>query len=158
MVNNVLKQIVIISFSCVLAACAASRERSLGDPEGAFLRGTDCISQMTIRDYSVLDDSNLIVTGTGSRRYHVALFQPAYGLRSTWQIGFSSRTGQVCSGTSDLIVSDGLGTERYNVSSIRQLTPEEYELLLVSFGKKQPPKTQAQEPEEMEGAEVEELD
>ena len=153
-----IKQLVIIFSSCSLIACAASREASLGDPEQRVLRGTDCISQVSIRDYSVLDDANLIVTGPLSKRYHVTLFRPAFGLRSTWQIGFSSRTGRVCPGSSDLIVSDGFDTERYNVSSVRELTPEEYEQLLVSFGKKQPQETQALEPEEIKGAEVEELD
>jgi hypothetical protein len=133
-------------------------ESSLGDPENVRAQGSDCISQMTVRDYTVLDDTSLIVTGARSRKYHVTLYRSAFNLRSSWRIGFRSRTGQICPGFSDLIVSDGIGTEQIKILSIRELTPEEYEELLVRFGKKQPDETQASEPEEVEGAEVEELD
>ena len=122
------------------------------------MQGSDCISEMSVRDYSVLDDSNLIVTGAGSRKYHVALYRSAFDLRSTWRIGFRSPTGQICPGFGELIVADGIGTERIKIRSIRQLTPEEHEELLVGFGKKQPAQTQTSEPEDVDGAEVEELD
>jgi len=158
MVKIALKQGVMLFFSFIVLGCAASGERSLGDPEGPLPRGTDCISQLTVRDYTVLDNSNLLVTGPSTRRYHVVLFQPAYGLRSTWQIGFYSRAGRICPGSSDLVVSNGLDTESYNISSIRELTDEEYDQLLVSFGKKQPEETPDPEPEGVAGAEVEELD
>jgi hypothetical protein len=113
---------------------------------------------MGVRDYSVLDDTNLVVTGSVSRKYHVTLYRSAFDLRSTWRIGFRSPTGQICPGFSDLIVADGMRTERIKIRSIRELTSEEYEELLVQFGKKQPEQTQASEPEDVEGAEVEELD
>ena len=119
----------------------------------------DCISQVSIRDYYVLDDANLIVTGSVRKRYHVALAHRAFGLQSTWRIGFRSPTGQVCAGFSELVVADGMGSgERIRVRSIRELTPEEHEDLLVRFGKKEPEVPQALEPAEVSGAEVEELD
>jgi hypothetical protein len=113
---------------------------------------------MSIRDYYVLDDANLIVTGGVRRKYHVSLFRRAFGLRSTWRIGFDTPTGRVCPGFSDLILDDGMGVERIKVRSIRLLTPEEHEELLVRFGKKEPEIKQTPEPVEVEGAEVEELD
>ena len=113
---------------------------------------------MSIRDYYVLDDANLIVTGTGKRKYHVTLFRRAYGLRSTWRIGFRSPTGQVCAGSGELIFDDGLGADSVKVRSVRALTPDEHEELLVQFGKKEPDTKQTPEPEEVDGAEVEELD
>lgn len=158
MIKTTFLQLVIFIISGGLVACAASTEPSLGDPEPAAARGSDCISQVSVRDYSVLDDANLIVTGAVSRKYHVTLYRSAFDLRSSWRIGFRSPTGQICPGFSDLVVSDGIGTERIRIRSIRALTPEEHEELLVRFGKKQPRQTQAPEPEEVEGAEVEELD
>ena len=152
------KQLIIVSYLCFLSACASS-DSAPGDPYAEPpTRGSDCISQMTVRDYSVLDDTNLIVTGAASRKYHVTLYRSAFDLRSTWRIGFRSPTGQICPGFSDLVVSDGIGTERIKIRSIRQLTPEEHDELLVSFGKKQPEQPQASEPKEVKGAEVEELD
>jgi hypothetical protein len=57
-----------------------------------------------------------------------------------------------------LIVDDGMGVEKIRIRSVRQLTPEEYDDLLVRFGKKEPDVEQTPEPVPIEGAEVEELD
>ena len=158
MIQSLLKQTLLIVFSCSLVACAAPQE----DPEAAAYersaRGSDCISQMSIRDYQVLDDANLIVTGSGKRKYHVSLVQRAFGLRSTWRIGFKTTTGRVCPGFSELVLDDGMGVERIKVRSIRELTQEEHEELLVRFGKKKPEVELTPEPAEVEAAEVEELD
>jgi len=153
-----LKQLFIVVLSCCLLSCAATNEDTVEAEEGWQTRGGDCISQMSIRDYQVLDESNLIVTGTARRKYHIVLSRRAFGLRSTWRIAFQSSSGQVCSAFSDLIVDDGMGVEKIRIRSVRQLTPEEYDDLLVRFGKKEPDVEQTPEPVPIEGAEVEELD
>jgi hypothetical protein len=48
--------------------------------------------------------------------------------------------------------------ESIRITSIRELTPEEEEDLLIRFGKKEPEIKQTPAPHEVEGAEVEELD
>lgn len=159
MMKHVLKHIVILFTSSVLVACAGTPEepRSLAEP--AASRYSDCISQMSIRDYNVLDEANLIVTGPGKRSYHVVLARRAFGLRSTWRIGFKSPTGgMICPGSSELIVDDGLNVDTFRVRSIRKLTPDDRDELLVRFGKKEPDMQQTPEPHDVEGAEVEELD
>jgi len=113
---------------------------------------------MSIRDYQVLDESNLIVTERAKRKYHIILSRRAFGLRSTWQIAFRSQSGRICSAFSDLIVDDGFRSEAIGIRSIRRLTPEEYDDLLVRFGKKEPDAKQTTAPEPVKGAEVEELD
>jgi Family of unknown function (DUF6491) len=158
MCKHIFKQAVIIFTSSILVACAGAGKTAAEDDYAAQPRGNDCISQMSIRDYQVLDDSNLLVNAGAQRQYHVALTRRAYGLRSTWRIGFKSSSGQVCSGFSDLIVDDGLSVESIPVRSIRRLTPEEYEDLMVRFGKKEPDVEQTEEAPQVEGAEVEELD
>lgn len=126
-------------------------------------RGSDCIWQGSIRDYRVLDNSNMIVKAGGSQKYHVVLSRQVFGLRSAFQVAFESRTGRVCEGFSDLIVSDGFDSstssaERIRIQRIQKLTPEQEDDLLVQFGIKEPAVPQTREPEEVEGAEVEELD
>ena len=153
-----LKQRFIVLFSCILAACAGAPERAEEDLYADESRGSDCISQMTVRDYRVLDDSNLIVAASARRKYHVVLGHRAMGLRSTWQIGFRSRTGQICPGFSDLVVDDGLRPERIRITSIRRLTPEDEEDLLIRFGKIESDNEQTPAPADVESAEVEELD
>jgi hypothetical protein len=158
--KNYLKQIIIIVFSSIILGCAASGDsyESAGDP--VETRGNDCFLQSSIRDYQALDDSNLIVTGSGNRTYHVELISRAYGLRSSWSIGFRSPTGMVCSGGSSVVFNDGFGTQgsSVRVRSIRQINSDEREALLVRFRKKKPEEEQqAPAEEEPEGAEVEEL-
>ena len=158
MQQKYLKQLLIVFSSCITFACATSDTEPADDRYAVESRGSDCISQSTIRDYRVLDDSNLIVTASARRQYHLVLYRRAYGLRSSWQIGLQSQTGQICSGFGDLVVDAGLGPERFRIASIRRLSPEDEDELLVRFGKKEPEYTQAPATNEVEGAEVEELD
>ena len=152
------KHIIIALFSSYLLGCAATSEEAEGDYYRSESRRSDCISSGTIRDYQVLDDANLVVTAGAKRQYHVTLSRRAIGLRSSAQIGFRSTTGQICAGFGELIVADAAGRERIRINSIRQLRPEEYEALLVRFGKKEPEIEQTPVPEEVDSAEVEELD
>lgn len=73
---------------------------------------SDCISWGTIRDYQVLDDSKLIVTASGDRKFHVTLSRRATGLRSLWSIGFRSMTGPICASFGEMIVDDGTGLKK----------------------------------------------
>ena len=154
-----IKHSVIVFTLCSLVACAAPGEprntASLSDEPVS----RDCISQSSIRDYQVLDDSNLIVTASVRRKYHVQLSRRAFGLRSTWKIAFRSPTGMICGGSSDLVFDDGMRSyEQIGVRSIRELSAEETDDLLVRFGKKEAETKQALATEEVDGAEVEELD
>ena len=90
------KQTFIILSSCFFIGCAAPQEAPDELAHERESRGRDCISQSSIRDYQVLDDSNLIVTASVKRHYHVVLSRRAFGLRSTWAIGFTSPTGRIC--------------------------------------------------------------
>ena len=153
-----LKQYVIVFSSSILLACAGGGEAIEGDDSATETRRSDCISSGTIRDYRVLDDANLIVSGSGKRKYHVTLSRRAIGLRSSWKIGFRSTTGQICASFGELVVDDGMGPERIRIAAIRQLTPDEHDALLVRFGKIEPEFEQPPAPASVESAEVEELD
>ena len=133
-------------------------ERPSEPESGSSRSGSDCIFEGTIRDYRVLDESNLVVTASSRRNYHIELTRPAYGLKSTWHIRFSSPFSQICAGVSEIIVDDSYGPEAVRIRSIRRLSPEEYEDMLIRYGKRKPGIEQPREPEEVEGAEVEELD
>ena len=154
-----LKQSFIVVSSCALLACATTEDPDLSGSDDVISSGRDCISQSTIRDYQVLDDSNLIVTAGAKRKYHVELSRRAFGLRSNWQIGFKSPTGRACAGTGEVIVDDGFGRrESIRLSSVREINPDELDELLVRYGRKAPEFEQAAAQEDVEGAEVEELD
>ena len=156
--NILIKQLVIVVFSSILVACASSDEAADDAQMHSESRRSDCISSGTIRDYRVLDDANLIVSGSSKRKYHVTLRRRANGLRSSWKIGFRSTTGRICANSGELVVDNGMGPERIRIAAIRQLTPEEHEALLVRFGKIEPEIEPTPAPVELESAEVEELD
>jgi hypothetical protein len=105
-----------------------------------------------------LDDSNLIVTAGGNRKHHMTLRRRAPGLRSSWSLGFRSISGQICTGFGEVVIDDGMGRETIRIASIRRVSPEEIDALLVRLGTKEPEHKPAMAPKEIEGAEVEELD
>lgn len=161
MSKTYLNQIVILFFSSVLVACAAAPDAPDSAVDDGLSGGSDCIFEGTIRDYKVLDESNLVVTASARRKYHIELFRPAFGLRSSWHIGFTSPTSRICPGFSEVVVDDSFGPEAIRISRIRALSPEAYEDLLIRFGKKQPEVVENpanEDVEDVSGAEVEELD
>ena len=153
-----IKHILILSFSCLLLACVGSDEKPKGEPTGEVSSRSDCISTGSIRDYTVLDDANLIVTERASRKYHVALSRRAYGLRSSPTIGFQADSSRICGHFDDLVIDGGFGPEKFRIALVTRLTPETEEELLIRFGLKEPENVQPRVPEKVEGAEVEELD
>ena len=154
----ILKQSVILFYSSTFVACAGTSEPSGGGSYADEPAGSDCISQSSVRDYKVLDDANLIITAGAGRKYHVLLSRRAMNLRSSRAIAFDSNTGRICSKFSDLIVDSSFGPDRIRISSVRRLTPEDEHDLLVRFGKKEPDYTKPRQTEQVDGAEVEELD
>ena len=153
-----IKQLLIVCYSCALLACAASNE-ALEDPYSEPVsRRSNCISEASIRDYQVLNESNLIVAAAGSRKYHMTLSRPAYGLRSTWRLGFSGSSGRICGGFGEIYYDQGFGVEKIRIQTIVPLGPDEEDMLLVNFGLKEPEFEQPRTPDKIDGAEVEELD
>ena len=154
----ILKQSVILFYSSIFVACAGTAEPSGGGSYADEPAGSDCISQSSVRDYKVLDDTNLIITAGAGRKYHVLLSRRAMNLRSSRAIAFDSNSGRICSKFSDLIVDSSFGPDTIRIASVRRLTPEDEHDLLVRFGKKEPDYTKPRQTEQVDGAEVEELD
>ena len=158
LMKNLLNHIVIIIISCnLLIGCASTGEpNELG--EDVNYSGSDCISIRTIRDYTELDRSNLLIDGGGRRTYLVTLLHPSFELRSTMGISFSSSDQWLCPYGGDAIVLRGISNEQVRIRSISRLNEEQVEDILVRYGKKEPNIEQDPVPaEEVQGAEVEEL-
>jgi hypothetical protein len=82
----------------------------------------------------------------------------ARGITSTWGIGFDSPSSRVCAGFSEVVFQGNMDNESIRILSIRELSPEDHEDILIQFGKKKPEIEQTPVPRDVEGAEVEELD
>jgi hypothetical protein len=154
-----LKQLFIIGISCCLVACASTQEDDQAAAGEEATRFNDCIHEPSIRGYNVLDEQNLIVDASGRRSYHVALQRPARGLRHSHFIAFDATTSRICPGFDAIRYDGDMGdTGAIRILSIRELTEEDEEYLLIKFGKKEPEIEQTPAPQDVEGAEVEELD
>lgn len=152
-----MKQLITVIISCCLVSCAGTSERpDSASDEGATGRN-DCIREPSIRGYTVLDEQNLIVEVSRSRAYHVILYRRAYDLNRSRGIWFKSTSGRVCAGF-DSVEYEGSVAGQNRIESIRELTKEEEEHLLIQYGKKEPEIKQTPVPQEIEGADVEELD
>lgn len=149
-----IKQILIAFSLSILVACAGTNR----DDDRSTSRGSDCIYEPSIRGYSVLDESNLIVSTSGRRKYHVTLQRRAFGLRSSWGIAFRSRTNNICSAFGEVIFDGHFDNEAIRIATIRRLSPEQEEDLLIRYGKKKPEIEHTPVPQDVKGAEVEELD
>ncbi len=154
----VLKQLIISGCLCSLLLAFQARGDDFDPESGLDYRGSDCIWIRTIRDYTALDDKNLLIWASAKRPYFVRLFTPAWGLRSSFQIETVSRDDRLCPYGGDALVFNTAARDSSRIASIRRITPEEADWLLVRFGHKDPPEQQAPAPEPLEGAEVEELD
>ena len=155
-----IKHIFILFTLCVLLPSVVIQAVDLESDLELDYRGSDCISLLTIRDYPVLDDRNLLIWGSSKRAYFVRLFSRAWELKSSFQIGTLSRDNWLCPYGGDALVFDsiGRGQDKVSITSIRRISRDEADWLLVRFGKKDPAIEQAPVPKSLEGAEVEELD
>ncbi len=98
-----------------------------------------------------------MLEASARRKYHVGLQRRAPGLRSSRGISFDSPTSRVCS-YSNLLFAGQFGNESTPIAYIRELSPDEEEMLLIRYGRKEPENEQIPVPVELPGAEVEELD
>ena len=105
---------------------------------------SDCIMGGSIRDYTALDDQNLILYGPGRRPYHVVLVTRAIGLESEFRIGVYDRDAalggisRICPYGGDAIIVDGPFTERVPIRSIELIDDDGVEALRVRFGQAEP--------------------
>jgi hypothetical protein len=155
--KNIFIQVITIFISCVIAGCAATDRPDSASEGDIDYRGSDCILISTIRDYTPLDDSNLLIYGPAKRAYFVTLVHSTFELRSSFRMQFSSRDGQLCPYGGDEILVGSFGREAVGIRAISRVTEEQAEQLLIRYGRKEPAEQQAPAPGDVKGAEVEEL-
>lgn len=153
----ILKQALIALLSGTLLSIFARAEEPDQLLRDLDSHGSDCIWIGTIRDYTPLSDDSLLIHTSGKRSYFVSLFAPGFGLKTSFQLGTRSRDDMLCPFGGDSIIFDrGPGGEA-SIRSISKVTPEQVEMLLIRYGKKEPVDQPDPAPPEVKGAEVEEL-
>lgn len=124
----------------VVTGCATSPSEGGQAARQNISTASDCILSRTIRDFSTLDDQNLIIDGPGSRSYHVVLTTPSLNLRSEFTIGIVDRDGdgRVCPFGRDRILIDGPIREQMSIRSIEAIDDADVEALRIQFGITEP--------------------
>jgi hypothetical protein len=130
MKKSILKQILTVIISCILLSISATAEEQDKLPEDLDLHGSDCIWIRTIRDYTPLSNESLLIHADDN----------------------------LCPYGGDSIIFDRFAGGEARILSISRLTPDQVEMLLIRYGKKEPVDTEEDSaPPEVKGAEVEEL-
>jgi hypothetical protein len=154
----VLKHILAVFISGIFLSISAATEEQDKLPEDLDLHGSDCIWIRSIRDYTPLSNESLLIHASGKRSYFVRLSMPGFGLKSSFQLATRSRDDNLCPYGGDSIIFDRFAGGEARILSISRLTPDQVEMLLIRYGKKEPVDTEETPVlPEVKGAEVEEL-
>lgn len=96
---------------------------------------TDWVRTDQVRDFRVLDDSNLVLYAPSRRQaFHVELMPPCHGLRFADTIALRGRGGRLGGFAGDSVVVPRAGlSDRCPVSSVRRLSEAELAELIVRF-------------------------
>ena len=125
-----------VAGAVLLSGCAATGTQADSD-EASESRPitTDWVRIDQVRDFRVLDDSNLILYAPTRRQaYHVELMPACHGLRFADTIALRGRTGRLAGFAGDRVIIDRPGMpERCSVTSVRRLDEASLTELIVSF-------------------------
>jgi len=156
--KQAIKHVVAVFCSSVLLISCATTDDNPPRERDIDGRGSDCISIRTIRDYTPLDTSSLLVEGSGNRFYYVTLGMSSFELRGSHRIGVESRDEWLCPYGGDGLVFDGFSTMGpTSIRGISRITADQAEELLYRHGRKERPQEQDSAPPELDGAEIEEI-
>lgn len=123
--------------ACLALGGCASRPSSdaTAAVEGRVGEPADCLFNRGVRDFTALDNQNLILYGPGSRAYHVVLTRPSFDLQREYEIGIYDRDGRICPFGGDAVIVQGTFTERITIRSIEAITDADVDALKLRFGK-----------------------
>ncbi len=155
--KNLIKHVITVIISCSLVSIFAAAEEQDKLPDDLDLNGSDCIWIRTIRDYTPLSRDSLLIHASGKRSYFVRLMTLRFGAQSSFQIGTVSRDDRLCPYGGDTLIFDRYSGDESRIRSISRVTPDQVEMLLIRYGKKEPVDQPDPAPPEVKGAEVEEL-
>ncbi|ATC32966.1 hypothetical protein CA606_11840 [Caulobacter vibrioides] len=113
----------ILTVSAALCALLVAGPSLAAEPkaERACFRASD------VNGFNVIDDQTVDVSVSPRNVYRLTLFAPSPDIDWTMNLGIQARGGSwVCAGTDATIIVPGdIGIQRYPVTHIRKLTPEE---------------------------------
>lgn len=114
------------------ATAIAGQAAAAQDPAPAGSKQNDCFYSRNIRGFAAVDDETLnIEVGSRNNVYQLKLFAPSNDLKFANGLALISHGGSfICSSLdATLVVPGPAGPQRYPVTAIRHLTPDEVKLI-----------------------------
>lgn len=124
--------VVLVATGCATGSTGQRTAALDGENDDSRL---ECIVNRGIRDFTPLDDQNLIIFGPGRRAYHVTLVTPALDLDGEFRLGVYDTDGRICPYGGDAILIDGILSQRVPIRSIQSIDEGEVEALRVEYGR-----------------------
>lgn len=118
---------VLIASAALLAVLSAAPAFAADKAEKPKPDRSQCFRADDINGFSVVDDQTVDVSIGPKNVWRLSLFAPARDLDTTLRIAVESRgSSWVCQGMDATVIAPGpIGPERYPVTAVRKLTPEE---------------------------------
>jgi Family of unknown function (DUF6491) len=142
---------------CSIGGTVRAENDDSGDLKDLDSIGSDCIWVRSIRDYTPLDDRTLLIWGGSNRPYFVRLTTASWDMDTGIGLAVHSRDDRLCPYGGDGLVFGSFEPRPVTIRSIIRISKEQAEDILVRYGKRDSDEPQTPAPQEVEGAEVEEL-
>lgn len=118
---------VLIASAAVLAFLGAAPAFAAYKPEKPKPDRSQCFRADDINGFSVVDDQTVDVSIGPRNVWRLTLFSPARDIDTAQRIAVEARgSSWVCQGMDATVIAPGpIGVQRYPVTAVRKLTPEE---------------------------------
>lgn len=118
---------VLIASAAVLAVLSAAPAFAADKEAKPKPDRSQCFRADDINGFSVVDDQTVDVSIGPKNVWRLTLFSPARDLDTTLRIAVEARgSSWVCQGMDATVIAPGpIGPERYPVTAVRKLTPDE---------------------------------
>ena len=118
---------VLIASAAMLAVLSAAPAFAADKLEKPKPDRSQCFRADDINGFSVVDDQTVDVSIGPKNVWRLTLFSPARDLDTTLRIAVEARgSSWVCQGMDATVIAPGpIGPERYPVTAVRKLAPEE---------------------------------
>lgn len=117
---------VFLALLALVLTASAPGPSAMTRPTGPASGARQCFTSSSINNYVQQDDRTVNVRARVRDVYQLTLMSSCPDIKFAQGVIFDSRSQAICSGIDvTLLVPEGLGPRRCEVSSVRRLTPEE---------------------------------
>lgn len=133
MLSRLMRTAAAAALAVMAVACATTHPPAPPTPTAALMGTPGCFWLRNVVDWTVLDNSDLIVHAPLARdAYLVKLFEPVFDLKFRLNLGFNDveRTGLICGPNRDYLLVSHYSPPQIPIIAVQKLTSAEQVQLL----------------------------